>query len=300
MSAAAPVMRRGHTLLELIVALAVGGVVGGAVGSLLVAQQRLYAAVQATVAGRQQVAQALGVIVWDLRALSPRDGDVTALARDSMRFRATIGAAIACAAVPGASLDLPPIHDPAAPGLVGWSSTPRAGDTLLVHDAGDDTLAATERWTSHAVLALDAGAGSCPAGAVSAGGAGPGYRVRVDPATPLPATVGAGTAVRFLRHVRYRLYRASDDRWYLGYADYRAGTGWATTQPVGGPYAPPRDDAPFFRFRDAAGGEVGDPQRADLARVTIVARALPAWRGGPRLVAPAVDSVDVALRNAHE
>jgi hypothetical protein len=47
-----------------------------------------------------------------------------------------------------------------------------------------------------------------------------------------------GAAVRFFKRVRYNLYRASDNKWYLGYRDCLASRTpqCSTVQPIGGPY----------------------------------------------------------------
>jgi prepilin-type N-terminal cleavage/methylation domain-containing protein len=280
--------RRAFTLVELAVALALAGVVCGAVGAVLLRQQRFYHAAGITVAARQQVQQALAVLPADLGALSTAALEVTAAAPDSIQLRATIGGGLACA-VGALALDLPSPGVTGGTALLAWSAAPRAGDTVAVYDPGDSTRAAG--WTEHAVAALDPADGASCADAFGGGpgvpAAASGYRLRVEPSTPLPATVGPRAPVRLVRHVRYKRYRAGDARWYLGYSDYRAPGGWATVQPVSGPYAPP-GGTPLFRYLDADGTPVTDVTRIALVVVTATA---PAANG--ELVA---DSLSVALR----
>jgi hypothetical protein len=248
--------RRGATLLELVVATALALVVAGAAGHTLVRQQRAYASLTALLAGREQVGGALALLPADLRALSPASGDVTALGPDSLQLRATIGGGVACGAVGELALDFPPRPADGAPPLAAWRAAPRAGDSAAVYDPGDATRPAG--WTLHAVAGFDEGAGFCAApspfaaaGPTAGVTAPPRHRLRLDAATPLPPHAGAGTAVRVLRHVRYKLYRAGDGAWYLGFSDYRAPGGWAVVQPVTGPHERPagRDgaEAPVFR-----------------------------------------------------
>lgn len=301
--------RRGATLLELVVATALALVVAGAAGNTLLRQQRAYASMAALLAGREQVGGALALLPTDLRALSPASGDVTALGPDSLQLRATIGGGIACAAVGGLALDFPPRPADGTPPLASWSAAPRPGDSAAVYDPGDAVRPAG--WTLHAVAGFDEGPGFCAppspfAGAAPAGGpaAPPRHRLRVDPATPLPAHAGAGTAVRVLRHVRYKFYRAGDGAWYLGFTDYRAPGGWAVVQPVTGPHvraaaAGGAADAAVLRYFDRGGVAVDHDRRDQLARVTVTL-ASPATAGAGQPAARAADSVAVAVRGPDE
>ena len=237
--------RRGATLIELLAATALAGTVGAAAATVLVRQLRFYRDAARLADGRQQVDGGLALLPADLRAASPRDGDLTAIAPDAVQLRATVAAAVACDAPDSATLDFPPAAPESRAPLASWGVAPRAGDTLVVYTPGDSARAAA--WTAHAVRAFDASGGRCAGSALvaAADAAGPRARLTVDAATPLPAGAGEGTAVRVLRHVRYTLYTAGDGRRYLGFSDYGAGTGWAGVQPVSGPYA--AGDAPRAR-----------------------------------------------------
>jgi hypothetical protein len=237
------------------------------------------------------VAAGLAVVAADLRGASPSAGDLTAAAPDAVQLRSTIGAAVACA-VAGNAADFPAGDAARDAGLAAWRAAPRAGDTLAVYHPGDSATPA--RWTAHAVASFAPSGGACPA-ADPLGGGGPGSRVVVDAATPLPVHAGAGTPVRVLRHVRYAVYAAADGRLQLGFSDYRAGGGWATVQPVAGPFA-----EAAFRYLDGAGAEVGADDRARAARVVLTLRA-DAGAAPARLVpGGARDSASVATRGQDE
>lgn len=287
MTARAPTARprRGATLLELAVVVAVGGVLLAAVGAALVRQHRFYRAAAALASERQQLWGALALLGDDLRGGSARAGDVTALAADSLQLRATVGAGVACAATP-LTLDFP-APDPAGPARASWRSAPRGGDTVVVWHRGDSVAG----WSTHAVAGFDAAGGGCAAGAAGARSA----RLTVDAAAALPPTVGAGAAVRVLRHVRYKLYAAADGRRYLGFTDYRAPGGWATVQPVSGPFA--TGAAVAFRYRDAAGAAVDLARAASLASVAVDLAARDARRA-PADARATRDSLTVAVRDA--
>lgn len=289
--------RRGATLVELVVSSALALLVAGAVATTVRRQSQLYSGLAALVAAREQLGGALALLRADLRGASPGGGDVTALAPDSIQLRVALGGGVACAGPDGLSLHFPPHGATGAPALAGWRATPRPGDSAAVYDPGDSTRPA--RWTLHAVAAFDTAPAPCdaPGAPVGAGAPGARFTLRLDAATPLPPHASAGTAVRLLRHVRYKLYRAGDGGWYLGFSDYRSPGGWAGMQPVSGPYD--RADAasapPPFRFYDARGAEVGPAQREAVARVTVVL-ATRAARGEPA----ARDSIGVAVRGPDE
>ncbi|HUO53065.1 MAG TPA: prepilin-type N-terminal cleavage/methylation domain-containing protein [Gemmatimonadaceae bacterium] len=258
--------RRGFSLVELIVAVVVACAIGAAVLESGVGQQRAFAAGARRAVARDAVRQAAAILSADLRALSPRDGDLYAIAPYQVEFRLLLGASVLCTI--GAARDaavLPPLPSASRLGLTSWVAAPAAGDTLLVLDA------ASGAWARH-VLTTDPAAGaSCPVGsgfAETPAEAAAGWRIAFRP--PLAPTVRPGAPLRFVRRARYQLYRAADARWYLGFVDCLAtrATPCAVVQPVAGPY-----DAGGLRFAylDSAGAPAAAP--ADVAVITVDARA---------------------------
>jgi hypothetical protein len=90
--------------------------------------------------------------------------------------------------------------------------------------------------------------------------------------------VPAGTALRFLRPLRLSLYRASDNRWYLGAKDWNgAAQRFNAIQPLAGPLQPysadPTKTGLHFGYRDSQDAELPEPVETNrIASVTIVAR----------------------------
>jgi hypothetical protein len=104
-----------------------------------------------------------------------------------------------------------------------------------------------------------------------------------DPVTggPLSQYIGVGAPVRIVKQVRYKLFQASDGKWYLGYSDYNATTSdFDPLSPVSGPYdaySSGSGTGVGFRYYDVDGNEIASganaANRAKIARVDLIARA---------------------------
>lgn len=225
----------GVTLLELLFVTVLLGIVGGAVMTVIVRQQRFYGGAGHIVDARSQLRQAAGILPAEIRGISTAGGDVRFLSDSAFEFRATYGSAIICA-VDGATITLPPATLANGNLLTSFLSQPVSGDVIFVHD----TLApASAPWTQH-VIAADPTTTTATCRPDSrfvtpADDATP--RITFSMSPPPGAGSGPGSAIRFTRPVRYSLYRASDQRWYLGYNEQRQGA-WLGLQPVSGPYRP--------------------------------------------------------------
>lgn len=223
------------TVVELLVVCALVGVVGGALMSVVVRQQRFYDGVVQITDARSQLRQAAAILPAEIRALSAAGGDIRALFDSAFEFRATIGSAIVCA-VDGGTITLPPAVLASGNVLASFLSQPVRGDVIFVHD----TLAPPSApWTRHTIAGDPrTTTASCrPAGGFVAPADDATPRTILEIAPPLGAGAGPGSTIRFTRPVRYSLYRASDQKWYLGYNEFRQGA-WLGVQPVSGPYRP--------------------------------------------------------------
>ena len=290
--------RRGTTLVELLVALAIGGVVLGMVTSIGVRQQRLYGEIGRRTTAREHLRHAGAILPIDLRAASALDGDIIAgEARDtSLELRATLGSSIVCGAS-GTTLAL--VAPAADSDLASFVDEPREADTLWVLD----DLESIERWRTFPVTRAWSSSGRCDATRGGPRGATPSSvpRLLVETGIPDAVQIPAGAPVRLTRRVRYSFYRASDGHWYLGYRDWNAGTGRLNQiQPVSGPFLSTAAGV-GFRYFDSTGAAIPDGAltTAGIARIDILLRA----SGMPTLGrAGAIGTVDssliaVALRN---
>jgi prepilin-type N-terminal cleavage/methylation domain-containing protein len=294
------VSRRGVTLAELLVALALFGVVGGAAIDTVARQWRSRAAMDARrraraqlVAGADALRAALRMAAAGGDSLAPHD--LVAVADTLIELHATVGVSVVCAVVDARTLDLLPAST-IAPALAWWLSSPQPGDRLLAHDDAVPGGA----WRAASVASVGSSAGGC-AGSPLRRAAESGLAVdRVALAAPIAGGVVAGAPVRVTRGVRWVHYRASDGRWYLGAREWD-GASWTVTQPVAGPLRAPGARGGLAAVAvDSAGAPIAAALLGSrrVARVDVVLRAdVPAAIGGAG--AARVDSIvlRVAPRN---
>jgi len=317
----APIRRRaGMTLVELLIALTLLGIVGGAVIGVLVRQQRLSSRTAAVVDTRDQGRFTLGTLAAELRGLSSIGGDIAAMSDTSLRIRTNVGTSIICAIGAGrTSFTIPPILPVTPPNgsgarivltsFVDPNAPPTANDTVWVLNPDKPSSAP---WDSARVLSpgvtMVGGAGTgCPTGSpnfLSGGGVdqpAQSFTVPVSPA--LPAGITVGSAVRFTRAVRYSLYQETDDLWYLGYQNCTGAGGCGVVQPVSGPFLPPTSSIATTGFRFAYFDSLGVATTVptNVARIQIIARALSrdsvSSGSSRRTQFVQTDSINVAIRN---
>jgi type II secretory pathway pseudopilin PulG len=263
--------RLGVTLVELVVAITLFGVVATLMLSVLRDQQRFHVGALQIIDTKRTGHQAVDLLYGELRGAS--GADLYAITDSSITFRTTHGGSAICALDSSrTSLTLPPAPTAEGPGLSTFLAMPRAGDSLLVFDPGDAPTAEDDRWRSH-VLTADPGGGLCPLRpfglATRAVAAGIGLTV----APALTASVLVGSPVRFFRPASYSLYRSTGAEWMLGYSTCAAGT-CSVRQPLSGPYLPFASGGAggvAFRYFDALGGPTSD--RSRIARVDVAVRA---------------------------
>jgi prepilin-type N-terminal cleavage/methylation domain-containing protein len=267
-------VRRAFTLVELIVALVVGGVAFGAFSAVMVNGERSHARLRHRIHARAQALAGLATLAQDLRALSPSAGDIIAAEDSAIELRATV-----------ATLSVCELRDSAAiTAHASFVSPPKIGDTLwtLVVDdstrwlplsaSGADPIAAGDS----ALCRLPAKAAGTPPRTSSSR-----QRYRLTFAQPPPVVIGPSTALRLTRHVRYSLYRAPDGQWYLGRREWSAPLGrFETIQPLSGPYRPYAASGTGLsglelRYRDRAGQELSPPGTTDIAAIELTIRTRP-------------------------
>jgi prepilin-type N-terminal cleavage/methylation domain-containing protein len=267
--------RRGFTLVELIVALSLFGVVATLMLSVLRGQQRFHVGALEIIDTKRSAHHAVDLLYGQLRAAS--SADIYAISDSSIAFRATLGASHICAIDSARSVITLSPTPTAERGLSSFLTIPRAGDSLLILDLGDTPGADDDRWYAH-IIWSDPDGGICPLrphGLAANAGEMAGVVVAITP--PLSASTYVGAPVRFFRPARYSLYRSSAGDWMLGYSTCAAGT-CSVRQPLSGPYLPfARDGAAgvAFEYADRQGVATSDPSR--VARIDVVARARSAF-----------------------
>lgn len=277
-NARADALRRGFTLLEMLVVLALTSLVLGIVSIVGSRLHRELAGATGQIAAREQLATAAAILPLDLRSLSPPAGDIRqGEARDTaLEMRSVIASGATCGGTPTAPNVVPLLAEG------GRHVTPsiEPGDTLWILDDGD----VGEGWTPIPIRALHSVAGTCGALAI-----GPGRDVfdsqRLIGVDLRDSITGrTGSFVRITRPIRYSIYRASDGLWYLGLRTWSSGSvQFNGVQPLSGPYDPPGLGGTRAEYFDSAGNAVtsGALNTRDIARIEWLLRSSASVRGLP-------------------
>ena len=301
-------VRYGVTITELVVVLALLGLIGGTIGVSLARQQRFYRGATELLEAREGVRDAIELLATDIRGMSVTD-TVRLLADSAIEFFANVGVSVVCDAMSGTSVGLPGLSAGRGNALTSLVTQPDTGDIAVFHR---DSIDGASEWERHRIngFAARSIASTCPpasrlggAAEMSAGGSG----FLLELSTPLSSGVRPGAPVRFIRRGRYSLYRGSDGSWYLGYrrCDAIAPSTCGPVQPLSGPYrdysSNPRNMGLLFEYFDASGARLalGSSPLA-IARVDITARAESGQRidlgGRPRVPSDSA-TVAIAIRN---
>jgi prepilin-type N-terminal cleavage/methylation domain-containing protein len=271
--------RRGFTLIEVAVVLAILGVVGSAIGLTLLRQQRFYRGATELLYAREGVRDAMEILATDVRGMSTPDTAML-FADSAVELFANIGSSVVCQ-ITGADVGLPQAVSPRGNTLTAFLAQPDTGDLALFLR---DSMEAGSQWERHRIVgfssrslaaACPASTGYAPSDAVNSGATG----FVITLSIPLSSHVGRGAPVRFIRHGRYSLYRAGDGDWYLGYRRCNAigPSVCGAIQPLSGPYKAYNGDAGLtgllFEYFDVLGARLGAGSSSSLARVDISVRS---------------------------
>ena len=225
--------RHGVTLVELMVAVTLAGIVASAAVGVAASVQRHAQRVVERAALEGTLLQAARVVnrEWSTLAFDSTTADLV-VSGDTIRYRAFRGLGVVCASGPaGFILDR----------RAGWTRQLRdpveGRDSLAVFLTGDSTTVADDAWALLPIVAP-------PTGAVCPGG-GPGLLV---PTNPLPPATGprVGSPAAWFEVMEWRAYRSGTLDWmgvrsvsgaegiqpFLGPLQRRAGGGPAGTSAV--------------------------------------------------------------------
>ena len=280
--------RRATTLVELLVALVLGGIVLGIATTSVLRQQRATLAMTTGARSATQLRLATSLVQAQATLHEHDDVALHASTDTALHLRATIAVGAACAAAvhPSFAVGGPDI---ASGGL---ASPPRVGDSLWWYSSGYD------RWSGAPIQSISSESGACGLPSLSDdAGAAITIRLQRSGADTIPAL----SPLRITRQERLVLYRAGDGFWHLGLRDWSATTGsFGSPQPVAGPFLRAASGLRTgFRYFERGGAEVTLPpampgaQPARL-RLTLVS---PLAMGRATAVG---DSVDVSLRAPRE
>jgi hypothetical protein len=291
----------GFTVVELMLAIIIGGMVIGLATSLGVRSQRFHRELGVAGDRLDQVEQTAALLAVDLRAIAPGEGDIASgQARDTaLQFRATIGSAVVCD-TSGNRVSLAPAAA-TSPVLAAYVTPPVAGDTAWVLFAD---LGAAARWRARPITATNSDQGQCWLGGRDLSGlAAASSRVVLTLGAGEGGVVTPGSLVRVTRLSRYSLYRASDGGWYLGLREWNATmASFNAIQPVSGPFLSAARGGLAFVYRDSIGAQI-PAGAADTRGIALIEVAVQSDSGttGPRFGAfgggSARSVFSIALRN---
>lgn len=224
--------RRGFTLVELLVALALFGIVSVGIYRVLVGNQRMYHAQTQRIELQQNIRAAVTILPAEFREIAATEGDIYAMSATEIRMRAMRQLGVLCQEPPlgGATSGLAIILYRDL-----FYGTPFAvGDSLLLYYEGDEGSRNDDSWVAAAVTGGPTGA-TCPDGLSTPGIA---LTIAISPAYPnaiqlnRPRAIPRGGPIRGFQPVRYALYQSpADNLWYLGLEVPIGGT----IQPLVGP-----------------------------------------------------------------
>ena len=289
--------RRGFTLIELMIALVLLGLVSTAVYKVLINNQRVYLAQTQTIDLQQNIRAGAAILPAEFRELDAADGDITGMGPDSIRMRAMRQLSFVCA-TPVLGGGIGQISLAIRPTLIyGNRSTFKQGDSILVYWEGDPASRSDDQWLP-ATLQKDPDPGFCADSNVATN---PAFLLTLQPTWINNAVLnraGAilnGSPVRGFDKVVYRSYQAADGNWYLGQRNPAQG---GTIQPVLGPLI--GANGVSFAYYDTAGAVTNVPTQVAQIEIVLRARtASPVRSGGTGPQVYKVDSLvtRVALRN---
>lgn len=293
------IARRGFTLVELLVAVVLLGVVTAGIYRTLVTNQRTYHAQVQRIDLQQNIRAAVTVLPAEFRELDAADGDITAMSATSITIRAMRQLEFLCALpvldvglIPGPMLKATTLTLANQP-RYGSRDIDPATDSILVYYEGDEGTRTDDGWVI-GDIAVPVGNANCPA---------PDNRPARTYAVRLffgpnqwshTNFLQSGAPVRGFQSLTYLLYQASDGRYYIGQRSTVAAV--ERLEPIIGPVTA---NGLTFTYFDAAGAVTAD--RLEVASIEIRVRgetAKPVSGPGGGLITP-VDSVvtHVALRN---
>ena len=291
--------RRGFTLIELMIALVLLGIVPTAVYKVLVNNQRLYTAQTQTIDLQQNIRAAAAILPAEFRELDAADGDIKGMTATSLRIRAMRELAFVCAdPVLGGGIGQITLTVRQTP-IYGTRQTFSKGDSILVYWEGDPTTRTDDKWLP-AQLQQDAAPGFCADSQVATN---PAYLLTLQPQWINDPTLNRGGAItrgaplRGFDKIAYELYQAPapDNNWYLGQRNPASG---GTIQPLIGPLI--GANGVTFSYYDSVGVVTADSSKvAQIGFVLRARTASPIRSAGTGVQDYKVDSVVtwVALRN---
>lgn len=225
--------RRGFTLIEVMVALVLLGMVSAAIYQVLISDQRIYQSQTQRIDLQQNIRAAVTILPAEFRVLDAFDGDILGMSSDSIRVKAMRVLGVLCdtsAPFLGGALTLRTVTIRNA--LLFGARPFTVGDSLLIYYEGNPASRNDDSWVRGDLTAI--------AAANCAGDNRPGTKLTTSlraftlPQQNLAGNIPLGSPVWGFETTTYKLYQESDGKWYLGLRSGVGGSGKhdPTTQPI--------------------------------------------------------------------
>jgi prepilin-type N-terminal cleavage/methylation domain-containing protein len=249
--------RRGFTLVELVIALVLFGIVGTALYQLLVNNQRLYTEQTQRVQVNESARAAISLLPGELRELDagdPAGSDIVGMTASSLTYKAMRGLYVLCQAPNSGALQIT-VDNTLFYGLRRLDPTQ---DSVLIFQDNDVNRSSDDAWLHANVTSATAGT-ACPLGVAS-------LQLQLANVTTgqLDGVVN-GAPIRTFEVAQVLVYAdAAGDQWLGGRTYQKASGAWGGTQPIVGPLSASGLQLAYY---DVAGAVTGAP--ASVARVGI-------------------------------
>ena len=215
--------RPGFTMIELLIVVSLLGIIGTMLTTIMVRQQRFHRAVMNVTDARARMRDVSTIMPTDLRSISTAGGDLLVISDTSMQFRAFVGTSIMCRFQSAQVIELPPKVLASGTVLTAWINPPAPNDIAYVYNEGAEAGNADDSWAPFIITdtASSTSSAVCPSTlnppfTTAADNNARRYTITLS-AAPVAAQVDPGAPIRFAREVRYSIYQASDNHWYVGY-----------------------------------------------------------------------------------
>ena len=247
--------RSGFSLIELMIALAISGVVLGAAYRLLVANQRFYRSQSVINDVQTNVREAALILAGEMREVSATGGDLQLMTDTAITINAMRSLGFVCTLV---NLPLGRVTIKTST-MFKYRNIDATRDSVFVFREGDVKKNSDDRWLRGKVTGL------FNANCVD-GTAGTQMGTSGLPVSAGTDSVSLGAPVRTFETVNYRLYADIRGVWWLGVRNWVSGA-WTSTSAVAGPLR--ANDGLHFDYLDSTGAATATPANVRAIRVTV-------------------------------
>lgn len=259
--------RRGFTLVELLTALVLFGIVGTALYQLLVNNQRVYQRQKGQIEATQHARAAAFLMPMELRELNPGDpagSDIVSMSATQIAYKAMRSLYVLCQDPIVAGLQL--VLD--GTNVYGLRALNAGRDSILVFAEADPTTRMDDYWVHGNVTAVVQGT-ACPGGR-------PSLAITLADLTGALTDVTNGAPVRGFEVVEVQLYQVGTDWWMGGRTWDKAASAWTALARIVGPLTAGGLQLTYY---DNAGAVTANPANVARIAVNVVGQSVLPVRG---------------------